>query len=121
MLSDGSMVEPVPVFAARELGAGRVIAVTLSGLLPRGDLRPAAEQAASATRQARPSDPLQVLLAAYDVMQREVSLPALEHADLVIEPDLSGYGQLSWLEASTIIERGREAARAHADELARYA
>ncbi len=106
LLADGGLTEPVPVEAAKERGAEKVVAVTLTGV--RSRIRNGREQGLldrfGPTR-------LQIGLTAAEVMQRRISLRALEMADVVIAPDVIGFSQLALADRPPLIARGREAAR----------
>lgn len=146
LLVDGGLVQPVPVDVARRLGADRVIAVPVFGtdvtwLIPAAAAGgPAklgkAERGASShpkfftstsgeagVPDDAPPDAdkvlnrIQIGLASFDVMQREIALAALQRADIVIAPDVAGFSQLAFLEASTLVRLGEEAARKAVDDV----
>lgn len=111
---DGGVVEPVPVQTARDAGARRVIAVSVCTLLgqPESDVGPSPRGVRQSLGRLQPGPRLQVLLDGVDVTQRELAKVALRDADTVIEPDLRGFSQVSFLSGRQIIDAGEAAARA---------
>ncbi len=111
LLIDGGVTEPVPVAAAKELGAGRIIAVTLYAgstglseeLLDSGSLL---------DRLLARAGRLQIAMASVDLMQARIAEETLGGADVVIRPDVNLFSQMSWMDAEQLIASGEEAARA---------
>lgn len=111
LLIDGGVTEPVPIAAAKEIGAGRIIAVTLYG------------QSSSLTseltgggtileRLLSRAGSVQIAMASVDLMQARIAEETLGDADIVIRPDVNSFSQLSWLNAEELIENGERATRA---------
>ena len=110
---DGGVIEPVPVQTARSLGARRIVAVSVCTLL--GQPLQSAEGPSRLLQpfgHMQPGPRLQMLLDSIDVTQRELAKTALRGADMVIEPDLRGFSQVSFLSGRQIIDAGEAAARA---------
>jgi NTE family protein len=74
LLVDGSLADMVPAALARSLGADIVVAVDVSGPLPRR----------------RPKTMLQIMVAA-SALQGGVSERLTREADLVLTPEVDGY------------------------------
>lgn len=110
LLIDGGVTEPVPIAAAKELGAGRIIAVTLYGHASRltEDLTGGGT---ILERLLSRSGSVQIAMASVDLMQARIAEEALADADIVIRPDVNSFSQLSWLNAEELIENGARAAR----------
>lgn len=97
---DGGLLQNLPVAAAREACADRVIVVNVgSGLLPREELGSAVGIS------------LQMLNV---LMEQNVraSLASLEPDDILIEPVLGSFSSANFSEAMPLVEVGEEAARA---------
>lgn len=104
-LVDGGTLDNVPADIVRDLGATVVIAV---------DVAPDLESP-------EPPDTIfGVLGASLDTMMIAMTREALKAADLVVDPDLTGFGSLDWRRSPELIARGYQAAVARADELSRY-
>ena len=105
LLSDGGLVRNLPVDVVREMGADVVIAVDVSTPL----LKP--EQLASL-----PGITSQVS----GMMTHQNVVEQIQDADLAIVPELGEIGAGSFYEAPRILELGKAAAQAKADELSRF-
>lgn len=90
---DGGLVSPVPVRAARKMGAELVIAVDISSA-PEGNL-------ASGT--------LEILLQTFSIMGKTINTFELKDADLVIRPSLPGVSSADFGSRKRSIEAGRQA------------
>lgn len=94
-LVDGGLVHPVPAAVARRMGADLVIAVELNKL--RKPEKP-------------PRNLLHIMLYSLALVQRPQIAMALSDADVVIQPDLAGYGVIELEKVSDMVRAGREAA-----------
>ena len=90
---DGGLVSPVPVRAARKLGADVVIAVDISSP-PEGN-------AATGT--------LEILLQTFSIMGKSINNFELRDADVVVRPALSGVSSADFSTRKRSIEAGRQA------------
>jgi NTE family protein len=90
---DGGLVSPVPVRAARKMGAELVIAVDISS--------PPEASAASGT--------LEILLQTFTIMGKSINTFELKDADLVIRPNLTGISSADFGARRRSIEAGRQA------------
>jgi len=88
---DGGLVSPVPVRAARRMGAELVIAVDISSA-PEGNL-------ASGT--------LEILLQTFAIMGKSINTFELRDADVVVRPSLSGVSSADFGARKRSIEAGR--------------
>ena len=116
LLIDGGVTEPVPVDTARDLGATRIVAVTLySGgggyEIDPGDGRTLLENILARSERAH------IALASMDLMQARIAEKSLERADVVIRPAINKYSQLSWMNGEELIARGEAAAREQLDAI----
>jgi NTE family protein len=93
---DGGLSSPVPVRAAREMGADVVIAVDISQL-PDGALT---------------DNSLRMLLQTFSIMGRSINELELKDADVVVRPHLKGVAGTDFTVRRKNIEAGREAALA---------
>lgn len=93
---DGGLSSPVPVKAARSLGADIVIAVDIS----------------SKPRNARVSDSMDILLQTFSIMGQSISQYELAQADVVIRPDTTGIGSTDFEQKHQAIMEGERAALA---------
>jgi NTE family protein len=109
-LVDGAVLNPVPAKQCRDLGAGVVVAVRLTGqrTSPREDL------------DARPSRPLatETILRCLEIMHNRVSELSKSDADVTIEICLEGGGLRDLNKGVDFTEAGYQAAMAARDELA---
>lgn len=90
---DGGLVSPVPVRAARKMGAELVIAVDISSA-PEGNL-------AGGT--------LEILLQTFNIMGKSINTFELRDADVVIRPALNGVSSSDFSARKRSIEAGRKA------------
>jgi len=90
---DGGLVSPVPVRAARQMGAELVIAVDISSP-PDGNL-------AGGT--------LDVLLQTFSIMSKSINYFELKEADIVVRPALPGVSGSDFGARKRSIEAGRQA------------
>lgn len=90
---DGGLVSPVPVRAARQMGAELVIAVDISSP-PEGNL-------AGGT--------MDVLLQTFSIMSKSINYFELKEADVVVKPALLGVSSADFGSRKKSIEAGRQA------------
>jgi NTE family protein len=90
---DGGLVSPVPVRAARKMGAELVVAVDISSP-PDGNL-------AGGT--------LDILLQTFSIMGKSINTFELRDADVVVRPNLSGISSADFGSRKRAIEAGRSA------------
>lgn len=93
---DGGLTSPVPVKAARGLGADIVIAVDIS----------------SKPKHARISDSMDILLQTFSIMGQSIAQYELAQADVVIRPDTGGIGSTGFEHKHQAIMEGEKAALA---------
>ncbi len=93
---DGGLTSPVPVRAARDLGADIVIAVDIS----------------RDPQWAAVSDSVSVLLQTFNIMGRSLAAHELPLADVVISPDIRKVGSTSFESRNLAILEGERAALA---------
>jgi len=98
---DGGLVAPVPVRFARQMGAEIVIAVDISAA-PEGNPT---------------GDAMRMLLQTFAIMGRSINALELRDADVVLRPDLAGFGSADFANRKRSIQAGREATLAHLGEL----
>lgn len=98
---DGGLVAPVPVRAARKMGAQVVIAVDISSL-------PEAS-AANGT--------LEILLQTFTIMGKSISTIELKDADVLVRPALQGVSSADFGARKRSIEAGRQAMQAALPQL----
>lgn len=94
---DGGVVSPVPVDAARELGADFVIAVDISS---------------KADGAADPSSMLGNLNRSITIMGQKLGAQELARADIVIRPGVNGIGAADFAQKNRAILEGERAAQA---------
>ena len=102
-LADGGILNNVPADVVRAMGADIVIAIDVSN-------RETDEHIDALSQAGR----------AIDVMMENATRRALVDADLVITPDLEGFGSLDWRRSDALADRGYEAAEAVSDELLQH-
>jgi NTE family protein len=90
---DGGLVSPVPVRAARRMGAELVIAVDIS-TPPDGNLT---------------GGTLDILLQTFSIMGKSINTFELKDADVVIRPNLTGISSADFSARRRSIEAGRQA------------
>lgn len=95
-LVDGNLVAPVPVEAARRLGARRVIAVDVSFPPAQADL----------------NDPFDALYQGFSILTRKLALEERATADVVIAPELPKHDDMSSSTLGSLIDAGERAAAA---------
>jgi Predicted esterase of the alpha-beta hydrolase superfamily len=93
---DGGVVSPIPVDAARQLGADFVIAVDISAA-PSGS---------------NPQGMLNIVGQSITIMGRQLAAQEIARADVVIRPDLSGIGPTDFEQKNLAILAGEKAALA---------
>jgi len=93
---DGGLTSPVPVRAARDMGADVIIAVDISQLPDGGDT----------------SNALHMLLQTFSIMGRSINELELKEAEIVLRPRLPGVAGTDFSVRRKNIEAGREAALA---------
>ena len=91
-----SLVAPVPVRFARQMGAELVIAVDISSP-PDGNPT---------------GDPFKMLLQTFSIMGKSINSLELKDADIVIRPPLAGVSSADFSARKRAIDAGREAAMA---------
>jgi len=90
---DGGLVSPVPVRAARKMGAELIIAVDIS--------TPPEASAANGT--------LEILLQTFTIMGKSISTIELKDADVLVRPSLQGVSSADFSARKRSIEAGRQA------------
>jgi NTE family protein len=90
---DGGLVSPVPVRAARQMGAELVIAVDISSA-PEGN---------------QSGGTLDVLLQTFSIMGKSINYFELKEADVVVKPALAGVASSDFGSRKKSIEAGRKA------------
>lgn len=98
---DGGVVSPIPVDAARQLGADFVIAVDISA-------RPGGTN---------PQGMFNIMGQSITIMGRELARQEIARADVVIRPDLSGIGPADFEQKDLAILAGEKAALAAIPEI----
>ncbi|MET4569373.1 patatin-like phospholipase family protein [Rhodanobacter soli] len=93
---DGGVVSPIPVDAARQLGADFVIAVDISAA-PDGS---------------NPQGMMNIVGQSIDIMGRQLAAQESARADVVIRPDLRGIGPTAFEQKNQAILEGEKAALA---------
>lgn len=93
---DGGLVSPVPVHAAKKLGAELVIAVDVS----------------NKPRNGKTGDMIDVMLQTFSIMGQAIAAAELPLADVVIRPDTAGMGAADFASRQQAIAAGARAARA---------
>lgn len=90
---DGGLVSPVPVRAARQMGAELVVAVDISSA-PEGNLS---------------GGTLDILLQTFAIMGKSINYFELKEADIVVKPALVGVASADFGSRKKSIEAGRKA------------
>ncbi len=90
---DGGVVSPVPVEAARRLGADMVIAVDIS----------------SGSERMPPSNTIETILQSINIMYSRLSIIQLSKADVVIKPKVSHIGSADFSKRHEAILEGEKA------------
>lgn len=91
---DGNLSAPVPVRAARRLGAKRVIAVDVTFPPDQADL----------------GDPYDTLYQAFSILTRKIALEERARADLVIEPVLPEHNDMGPATLKALVDAGERTA-----------
>ena len=91
---DGGLTSPVPVRAARDMGADVIIAVDISQLPDGGPT----------------GDALHMLLQTFSIMSRSINELELKQADVVVRPRLPGVAGTDFSVREKNIQAGRQAA-----------
>lgn len=94
LLVDGNLASPVPVGAARRLGAQRVVAVDVSFPPEQADL----------------DDPYDALYQGFSILTRKLALDERAGADLLIEPQLPEHNEMSAATQKMLVKAGERAA-----------
>lgn len=102
---DGMLSHPVPTRPLREMGAERVIAVHLKGTWSNGGA---------------PRNLFDVIGQSFAIAQDGMSSLWKNAADLVIEPDVAGFGYDDFKRANDLIEVGAAAMRAALPEVRKW-
>jgi NTE family protein len=95
LLVDGGIAENVPVPTLRDMGAGRIIAVDLN---------------AKYTYK-KPENILQVLANSFHYTLMHAAKAQSDDADILIQPDLSGFNRVDTHQTTELIERGYQEAK----------
>lgn len=98
LLVDGAILERVPIRVAREYGADVVIAV---------DVKFGGER----EREVKINNIFDVILNSIELMEKEVALPYLSEADILIQPNLAHIASSEFARFNECIKIGEEAAR----------
>jgi len=93
-LVDGNLASPVPVDAARRLGAKRVIAVDVTFPPEQADL----------------DDAYDALYQAFSILTRRLALEERGRAELLIEPKLPEHHDMSKATLKALVDAGERAA-----------
>ena len=102
---DGMLSHPVPTHPVREMGADRVIAVHLKGTW---------------ARTGPPRHLFDVIGQSFAIAQDAMSILWRGAADLVIEPDVAGFGYDDFKRSSELIKVGEAAMRAALPEVRKW-
>ncbi len=112
-LVDGGLTTPVPVEVVRNMGADFIIAVNVSPDVT-DRMGKASKQRVEAHKE---PNIFQVMMQSIYITTYSLTRSSLEHADIVIEPDLYNIGAGDFNKARELITRGREAAEAAIPEI----
>lgn len=96
LLVEGNLSAAVPVDAAKQIGATRVVAVDVTFPPEQADL----------------DDPFDALYQGFSILTRKLALEERRRADLVIEPNLPEHNDMSQQTVSALIDAGERAGRA---------
>src|SRR4051812_2285383 len=107
LLVDGGISNNIPVDVVRSMGADVVIAIDIGEPL-------------LTTEQVR-SSLFSILSQTIGMITRANMKPRREQADLVVAPDVAGFGTLAFDRSPEILQRGVDRTRAMAADLARFA
>ncbi len=106
LLVDGGISNNIPVDVVRSMGADIVIAIDV------GDPLLTTEQVRSSL--------FSILSQTVGMITRANMKPRREQADLVIDPDVTGFGMLAFDRSPEVLQRGVDKAHAMAADLARF-
>lgn len=95
LLVDGGLVDPVPVEVVKQMGADLVLAVNTSAAL---------------LSQEKIKDPLDIASQSASIMTLHKRKESLQAADLVIEPNLTGFSSTDFAQAESLIQIGERIA-----------
>jgi NTE family protein len=93
---DGGLVSPIPVKAARDMGADVIIAVDIS----------------AKPKFARIEGSIDILLQSFAIMVQSIGTRELADADVVIRPETGGFGAGDFTRKHEAIMEGEKAAQA---------
>jgi NTE family protein len=96
VLVDGNLSAPVPVQAARQLGAKAVIAVDVTFPPADADLR----------------DPFDALYQGFSILTRKLALAERDSADVRVVPEIAKHSDMSRATVKGMIDAGEQAAQA---------
>ncbi len=96
LLVDGGLLENVPAAHLKGRNLDYVIAVNVSAQWPL---------------QKEPGNIFEILIQSYDIVRRNRDMPAYEHTDTIIEPDLGDIAFHDISKPGVLIDRGYDAAR----------
>jgi NTE family protein len=114
-LVDGGLTTPVPVEVVRNMGADFIIAVNVNP-----DVTYRMGKTGQKRVEARKEPNIfQVMMQSIYITTYSLARSSLEHADIVIEPDLSHIGAGDFHKARELITRGRQAAQDAIPEIKR--
>src|ERR1700690_575387 len=105
LLVDGMLAYPVPTTPLREMGAGRVLAVSLKGKWTNGD---------------GPRHVFEVIGQCFAIAQEMNSSQWKQAADLVIEPDVNGFKYDAFEHSAELIRAGEIVTRAALPEIRKW-
>lgn len=91
---DGNISSPVPVGAARQLGAGRVLAVDVTFPPEQADL----------------ADPFDALYQAFSILTRRIAIEDRAGADILIEPRIPEHHDMSVATLKALVDAGERSA-----------
>jgi len=114
-LVDGGLTTPVPVDVVRQMGADFIIAVSVNPEVA-GRVGKAYQHRAE---EHKAPNILQVMMQSFYITAYSLAQHTLEHADSVIEPDVSHFSVSDFNKAQELIEHGRVAARKAIPEIKR--
>jgi len=105
LLVDGMLAYPVPTAALREMGASRVLAVSLKGKWTNGD---------------GPRHVFEVIGQCFAIAQEMNSSQWKQEADLVIEPDVHEFKYDDFEQSANLVRAGETAMRAALPEVRKW-
>jgi NTE family protein len=114
-LVDGGLTTPVPVDVVRQMGADFIIAVSVNPEVA-GRVGKAYQHRAE---EHKAPNILQVMMQSFYITAYSLAQHTLEHADIVIEPDISHFSVSDFNKAPEMITLGMDAARKAIPEIKR--